>query len=67
MPTSLGPHATTGVETRGVVRRDRSTARQFTDKSISHWRWDGRVIARSALDHGCRCSERHECHGSYPQ
>jgi hypothetical protein len=42
MLTVLGPYAATGVETCGVVRRDRSTAREFTDKSVCfvtfHWR-----------------------------
>jgi hypothetical protein len=40
--TVLGPYAATGVETCGVVRRNRSTAREFTDKNLSlatfHWR-----------------------------
>ena len=56
MLTVLGPYAATGVETCGVVRRDRSTAREFIDKSVRfatlHWRWDCRVFAVSALDHG---------------
>jgi hypothetical protein len=67
----LGPYAATGAKTCGVVRGDRSTARQFTDKSISlatyHWRWDGRVFARSALDHGYRCGERDERYSGDPQ
>jgi len=71
MPTVIGPYAVTGVETCGVVRGHRSTARQFTDKSISlatfHWRWDGRVFARSALDRGYRCGEHDERHGGDPQ
>jgi hypothetical protein len=57
MPAVLSPYAATGVESCGVVRRDRSTAREFTDKSVcyaSHWRWDGRIFAASALDRGYR-------------
>jgi hypothetical protein len=71
MLTLLGPYAAAGIEACGVVRCDCSTAREFTDKSISlatfHWRRDGRVFARSALDHGCRCSEHDEHHRSDPQ
>ena len=56
MLTVLRPYAATGVETCGVVRRDRSTAREFTDKSVRfatlRRRWNGRVFAASALDHG---------------
>jgi hypothetical protein len=67
----LGPYAATGIETCGVIRGDRSTAREFTDKSISlatfHCHWDGRVFARSALDHGCRCSERDDPYSGSPQ
>jgi len=71
MLTVLGPYATTGVETCGAVRDDRSTAREFTDKSISfatfHWRKNGRVFAASALDHGYRSGERDEHHRGEPQ
>jgi hypothetical protein len=69
--TVLGPYAATGVETGGVVRGDRSTAREFTDKNVCfaapHWRWDGHIFAASALDHGCRCGEHDEHHGGDPQ
>jgi hypothetical protein len=55
MVTVLGPDATTGVETCGVVRRDRSTAREFTDKSVRfatpRRRWNHRDFGSSALDH----------------
>ena len=71
MLTVLGPYAATGVETCGVVRRDRSTAREFTNKSARfaalHWCEDGRVFAASALDHGNRCDEHDEHHGGNPQ
>jgi hypothetical protein len=71
MVTVLRPDAATGVKTCSVVRRDRSAAREFTDKSISlatfHWRWHGLLSAASALDHGCRCREHDERHGSDPQ
>jgi hypothetical protein len=71
MPTVLGPYAATGVETCGVVRGDRSTAREFTDKSVRfaalHRCRDGRVFATSALDHGYRCREHDEHHRSDPQ
>jgi hypothetical protein len=71
MLTVLGPYAATGVETCGVARSDRSTAREFTDKSVSlttlHWRWNGRVFAASALDHGYRCREHDEHYGSDSQ
>jgi hypothetical protein len=67
----LGPCATTGGETCGVVRGDRSTAREFTDKSVRfaklHWCEYGRVFAASALDHGNRCDEHDEHHGGNPQ
>jgi hypothetical protein len=69
--TVLGPYAATGVEYRGVVRRDRSTVREFTDKSVClatpQWREDGRVFAASALDHGYRCGERDEHYSGDPQ
>jgi hypothetical protein len=56
MVTVLRPYAAAGVETCGVVRRDRSTAREFTDKSVRfatpHRRWNGRDFGSSALDHG---------------
>jgi hypothetical protein len=69
--TVLGPYAATGIETCGVVRRDRSTAREFTDKRVCfatfHWREDGRVVATSTLDHGYRCGERDEPYSSDPQ
>jgi len=55
-----------GVKTRGVVRRDRSTAREFTDMSVCfampRWRKDSRIFAVSALDHGYRCGEHDEHH-----
>jgi hypothetical protein len=45
--------------------------REFTDKRICfaspHWRWNGRVFAASALDHGDRCDEHDEQHGGNPQ
>jgi len=56
MLTVLRPYAAAGVETCGVVRRDRSTAREFSDNSVcfATFRWcgDGSVFAASALDHG---------------
>jgi hypothetical protein len=56
MVTVLRPYAATGVETCGVVRRDRSTAREFTDKSVRfatpRRRWNDRDFGSSALDHG---------------
>ena len=71
MLTALRPYAATGVETCGVVRRDRSTAREFTDKRICfatpRWREDGRVFATSALDHGDRCGEHDEHYSRDPQ
>jgi hypothetical protein len=71
MPTVLGPYAAAGVETSAVVRGNRSTAREFTDKSVRfaklHWCENGRVFAASALDHGCRCGEHDEHHGGDPQ
>jgi len=69
--TVLGPYAATGVETCGVVRRDRSTAREFTDKSAwfatFHWRQNGRLFAAPALDNGYRCGERDERYSGDPQ
>jgi hypothetical protein len=70
MLTVLGPYAATGVETCGVVRRDRSTAREFADSvcfAMPHWRCDSRVFAAPALDHCYRCREHDEHHGSGPQ
>jgi hypothetical protein len=71
MLTVLGPDAATGVETCGVVRSDRSTAREFADNSVCfaspHLRDNGRVFAAPALDHGYRCGEHDEHHGSDPQ
>jgi hypothetical protein len=64
MLTVLGPYAATGVETCGVVRSDRSTAREFADNSVCfaspHWRDNGRVFAASALDNGYCCGEHDE-------
>jgi hypothetical protein len=71
MPTVLGPYAVTSVETCSVVRRDRSTACKFADRSIPlanlYWREDGRVFAASALDHGYRRGEDAEHNGGDPQ
>ena len=67
----LRPYAATGVETCGVVQRDRSTARKFIGMSFRfttpHRRCDGRVFAASALDYGRRCGERDEAYGGSPQ
>jgi hypothetical protein len=66
--TILCPYAAAGVETCGVVRGDRSTAREFADNSVCfaspHWRDNGRVFAASALDHGYGCREHDEHYGS---
>ena len=71
MLTVLRPYAATGVETCGVVRRDRSTACKFADRSVRfanlYGREDGRVFAASALDHGYRCREHDEYYGSGSQ
>jgi hypothetical protein len=71
MLTVLGPYATTGFEDYCVIRRDRSTARQFTDKSVRfatpQWRKDSRIFAASALEHGYRCSERDDHDSGDPQ
>jgi hypothetical protein len=71
MLTVLSPYAATGVETCGLVRNDRSTAREFADNSVCfaspHWRDNGRVFAASALDHGYRCREHDEHYGSDSQ
>ena len=71
MLTVLGPYATTDFEYRSIVRCDRSTAREFTDRSISlvtlHWRWNGLLSTTSALDHGYRRGEHDEHHGGNPQ
>ena len=71
MLTVLGPYAATGFEYRGIVRRDRSTAREFADKSVRfarlQWREDGRIFAAAALDHGYRCGEHDEHHSRDPQ
>jgi hypothetical protein len=71
MLTVLGPYAAAGAETCGVVRSDRSTAREFADNSVCfaspHRRDNGRVFAASALDHGYRCDEHDEHHGGNPQ
>jgi hypothetical protein len=68
--TVLGPNAATGFEDYCIVRRDRSTARKFADKSVSfvtpQRREDGRISAASALDHGHRCGERDEHHSGDP-
>jgi hypothetical protein len=60
--TVLGPYATTGFKYRGIVGRDRSTAREFTDKGVPvaplQRREDGRVFYAPALDHSYRCGER---------
>jgi hypothetical protein len=52
----LGPYAATGIETCAVVRGDRSTVREFTDRKICFatpdWRCNRRDFAASALDHG---------------
>lgn len=71
MLAGLGPDAATGFETCGVLRGDRSAARELTDKSVRfaalHRCRDGRVFATSALDHGYRCDEHDEQHGGNPQ
>jgi hypothetical protein len=62
MLTVLGPRAATGFEYYGVVRRDRSAARKFSDQSVGfsrpQRREDGHIFVASALDHGYRCGER---------
>ncbi len=71
MLTVLGPYATTGFEYRGIVRRDSSTACEFTDKGVRvaplQRREDGRILAAPALDHGYRCGERDKDDGRDPQ
>jgi hypothetical protein len=71
MLTVLSPCASTGVETCGVVRRNRSTTREFTDNRVCfasfHWRKNGRVFAMSALDHSDRCGEHDERYSGKPQ
>ena len=71
MLTVLRPYPATGVETCGVVRGDRSTAREFADNSVCfanpHWRDNGRVFGASALDHGYRCREHDEHYSGSPQ
>ena len=71
MLTVLGPNATTGFEYRGIVRRDGSTAREFTDKGVRvapfQRREDGRVFAAPALDHGYRCGKRDKDYSRDPQ
>jgi hypothetical protein len=67
----LSPYAAAGFEDYGLARRDRSTARKFTDKSICfvtpQWRKDSRLSAASALDRGYDCSEHDQRHGRDPQ
>jgi hypothetical protein len=64
MLTVLSPSAATGAETCGVVRPDRSTACEFTDKNVCfaalHRCENGRLFAASALDHGYCCGEYDE-------
>jgi hypothetical protein len=71
MLTVFGPYAATGVECGNFVRRDRPTAREFTDKSVCfatpQWREDGRLSAAPALDHGYRCGEYDEHYSGDPQ
>jgi hypothetical protein len=71
MLTVLRPFAATGVETCGVLRRDRSTAREFTDKSVRfatpRRRRNGRDFGSSALDHGQRRGERDDRYSGSPQ
>ena len=71
MLTVLGPYAATGFEYYGVVRRDRSTAREFADKSVRfamlQWREGGRLSATSALDDGYHCGERDDRYSGNPQ
>jgi hypothetical protein len=69
--TVLGPYAKTGLECRGIIRRDRPTAREFNDKWIrfapSQRREDSRIFAAAALDHGNRSGERNRDYGRDPQ
>ena len=71
MLTVLGPYAAAGFEDYGVVRRDRSTAHKFADKSVSfatpQWREDDRVSAATALDHGYHCGKRDDHDSGDPQ
>jgi hypothetical protein len=71
MLTVLGPYAATGVETCGVVRSDRSTARELTYKSVClvtpRWRQDGRIFVSPAQDHSYRCGEHNEYESGNPQ
>ena len=71
MLTVLGPYATTGFEYCSIVRRDRSTAREFTDKCVRfaplQRREDGRILAAPALDHGYRCGQRDKDYSRDPQ
>ena len=71
MLTVLGPYAAASIKCRGVVRHDRATARELTDKNVRFAALrrcrDGRVFATSALDHGYRCREHDEHYGSDSQ
>jgi hypothetical protein len=67
----LGPYATTEFKYRGIVGRDRSTARKFTDKGVRvaplQRRKGGRILTAPALDSDYRCSERDKDDGRDPQ
>ena len=71
MLTVLGPYAATGFEYYGVVRRDRSAARKFSDQSVSfsrpQWCEDGHIFAAPALDHGYQCGEPDDHYSGDPQ
>ena len=71
MLTILSPHATAGFEHGSIVRRDRSAAREFTDKGVRFSPLqrpeDRRILAAPALDHGNRCGERDKDYGRDPQ
>jgi hypothetical protein len=69
--TILSPYATAGFERGSIIRPDRSTAREFTDKggrfAPPQRHEDGRILAAPALDHGDRCGERDRDYGRDPQ
>jgi hypothetical protein len=69
--TVLGPYATTGFETRGIIGRDGATAREFTDKGVRlaplQRREDNSILAALALDQGYGRGERDKDDSRDPQ
>jgi hypothetical protein len=71
MLTILGPEPATGFEYRGIVERNRSTARELMNDGIGFAGLqpcqDGCIFAAAALDYSFRYGEHDQHHSCGPQ